>query len=142
MRLPRFPAAACSSLLHRDSELIVAKLAEQGGVHEYDMSFAPIHCLLLRCRDARLGGTAWLRPWARQRHIIIMPIMMIAAQPFIIIRDLCLNENLPPFGRRACGGQWLSRCTLIMIMITVTVTPTLNLKCRYNSDSGSESEST
>ena len=24
-------------------------------------------------RDARLGGTAWLRPWARQRHIIIMP---------------------------------------------------------------------
>ena len=88
------------------------------------------------------GGTAWLRPWARQRHIIIMPIMMIAAQPFIIIRDLCLNENLPPFGRRACGGQWLSRCTLIMIMITVTVTPTLNLKCRYNSDSGSESEST
>ena len=99
-------------------------------------------CLLLRCRDARLGGTAWLRPWARQRHMIIMPIMMIAAQPFIIIRDLCLNENLPPFGRRACGGQWLSRCTLIMIMITVTVTPTLNLKCRYNSDSGSESEST
>ena len=70
-----------------------------------------------------------------------MPIMMIAAQPFIIIWDLCLNENLPPFGRRACGGQWLSRCVRL-IMITVTVTPTLNLKCRYNSDSGSESEST
>ena len=44
MRLPRFPAAACSSLLHRDSELIVAKLTEQGGGggFTYDMNFAPI----------------------------------------------------------------------------------------------------
>ena len=44
MRLPRFPAAACSSLLHRDSELIVAKLTEQGGGFTYDMNFAPINC--------------------------------------------------------------------------------------------------
>ena len=78
---------------------------------------------------------------ARQRHIIIMPIMMIAARP-LLSRMICAST-------KTCRHSAGVRAAAMAVTVHAhhdhdyrAVTPTLNLKCRYNSDSGSESEST